>query len=103
MNEMNKINVIFGILAFSLVFMPGVIALEGESPAAIFDRLTIEGMILVIAVSGFMIILGAIMVIFGGASPKIRAWGAYMIISVILGNFVLVAAPWFIGLIQKSS
>lgn len=99
---MNKINVIFGILAFSLVFMPVGMALEGESPAAIFDRLTDEGMILVVAVSSFIIVLGAIAIIFGGASPKIRAYGAYMIISVILGIFVLVAAPWFIELIQKS-
>lgn len=101
MNEMNKLNVIFGILAFSLVFMPGCLALEGESPAAIFDRLTDEGMVLVVAVSSFVVVLGAIMIILGGASPKIRAWGAYMIVSVILGIFVLVAAPWFIELIQK--
>ena len=99
---MNKINVIFGIFAFSLVFMPGCVALEGESPAAIFDRLTAEAIVLVIAVSSFMIVLGACMIIFGGASPKIRAWGAYMIISVILGIFAMVAAPWFIELIQKS-
>ncbi len=102
MNDMDKKNIIFGILAFSLVFMPGCVALEGESPAAIFDRLTAEGMILVIAVSSFIIVGGAIMIILGGASPKIRAWGAYMVISVILGIFVLVAAPWFIELIQKS-
>ena len=102
MNDMNKINVIFGILAFSLIFMPGAIALEGESPTGIFDRLSDELIILVVAVSGFMIILGSIMVIFGGASPKIRAWGAYMIISVILGNFVLLAAPWFLELLRPS-
>jgi len=99
---MNKINLIFGILAFSLVFMPGCMALEGESPAATFDRLTGEGIILVVSVSLFMIVLGAVMIIFGGASPKIRAWGAYMIISVILGNFVLLAAPWFLELLQTS-
>ena len=99
---MNKINVIFGILAFSLVFMPGCMALEGESPAGIFDRLTDEMIVLVVSVSLFMIVLGAVMIVFGGASPKIRAWGAYMIISVILGNFVLLAAPWFLELLRPS-
>ncbi len=99
---MNKINVIFGILTFSLVFVPGCMALEGESPAGIFDRLTDEMIILVVSVSLFMIVLGAVAIVFGGASPKVRAYGSYMIICVILGNFVLLAAPWFLDLLRPS-
>jgi hypothetical protein len=48
----------------------------------------------------FFIVLGALMIIFGGASPKLRVWGAGVVMAVFVGNFVLLAAPWFLEVIR---
>lgn len=100
---MYKINVIIGMLTLAALFLPSVMALEGENPADTFDRLSNEGLVIVISISGFFLIIGAAMVIFGGASPKIRAWGGYIVMCVFAGNFVLLAAPWILELIRPGS
>jgi hypothetical protein len=97
---MNKLNILIGILTVALIFMPVVVGLEGESPADTIDRLTDESLVVVIAASAFFIVLGVILIIVGGASPKLRVWGAGVIVAVFLGNFVLLAAPWVLELIQ---
>lgn len=100
---MNELKILISVLAVVLIFMPGVVAIEGENPAETFDRLSNEGLLIIISVSGFFLIMGVAMIIFGGASPKIRAWGGYIIMCVLLGNFVLIAAPWVLELIRPGS
>ncbi len=97
---MNKLNILICVLPITLLFLPVVVALEGESPADTFDRLTGEFLVLVVAASAFFIVLGVILIIVGGASPKLRVWGAGIIVAVLFGNFVLLAAPWVLELIQ---
>ena len=99
---MNKINIMLLAFAAALLFMPGTIALEGESPVDIFDRLTIEMILVIVSVSMFCIAIGVIMIILGSASPSIRAWGARLIVGVLLGNFLLLVAPWFLELLRPS-
>ena len=99
---MNKLKIIIGMLAFLLVILPGVVALEGESPVEIFDRLTVEMILVIASVSLFCIALGVAMIIGGSASPSIRAWGARLIVGVLLGNFLLLVAPWFLAILRPS-
>jgi hypothetical protein len=100
---MNKLNILIGMLTVTLLFLPGVFALEGESPADTFDRLTAESLVLVVAASAFFIVLGVILIIVGGASPKLRVWGAGVIVAVLFGNLVLLGAPWVLELIQPAA
>ena len=97
---MNQLDILTGVLAITLLFLPSVVALEGESPAETIDRLTLESLIVVVSTSAFFIVLGVILIIVGGASPKLRVWGAGMIVAVLVGNLVLLGAPWVLELIQ---
>ena len=100
---MDKLKILIGVLAVVLLFLPGVVALEGESPADTFNRLTDEMSVVIKAASLFFIVVGAIMIVFGGASARIRAWGAGLVVAVFLGNFVLLAAPWFLDILRPGS
>lgn len=97
---MNKLKILIGVLAVVLLLLPGVVALEGENPTETFNRLTDEMIILIAAVSLFCLVIGALLIIFGGASPSLRVWGARLIVGVFLGNFIILAAPWFLSIIR---
>lgn len=97
---MSKLQIVLSVLILALMFMPSVLALEGESPVAIFDRLSAAGMLVIYAASAFFFILGAGMVIVGGASASTRTWGMYIIICVLGGNALLVVVPWILDIIK---
>lgn len=100
---MNKLKILMGVLAVALMCLPGVVALEGESPAETFDRLTGEMIIVIAAASFFCIVVGVLLIILGASSPSLRAWGARLIVGVFIGNFIILAAPWFLDIIRPAS
>ena len=89
-----------GVLAVVLLVLPGVLALEGEDPVDTVNRLSDEMILLIAAVSFFCIALGVLILIFGSSSPGLRAWGSRLIVGVIIGNFVIIAAPWLLDVIK---
>jgi|LGVF01.2.fsa_nt_gb hypothetical protein len=97
---MNKLKILISVLAVVLICLPGVVALEGEDPVETVNRLTDEMILLIAAVSLFCISLGVLILIFGSSSPGLRAWGSRLIVGVLIGNFVILAAPWFLDVIR---
>lgn len=97
---MNKLKLLISVLTVVLLLLPGVMALEGENPVETVNRLTDEMVLLIAAVSFFCIALGVLIMIFGSSSPGLRAWGSRLIVGVLVGNFVILAAPWFLDIIR---
>ncbi|MCK5450194.1 MAG: hypothetical protein KAI70_00350 [Candidatus Omnitrophica bacterium] len=97
---MNKLKILIGVLAVMLIYLPSAIALEGENPVETVNRLTDEMVLIIAAVSLFCIVLGVLILIFGASSPSLRAWGSRLIIGVLIGNFIILAAPWFLDIIR---
>lgn len=99
---MNKLKILIGVLAVILLYLPSAIAeLEGENPVETVERLTDEMILIIAAVSLFCIALGVLILIFGSSSPSLRAWGSRLIIGVLIGNFIILAAPWFLEIIRS--
>jgi len=104
------LKLLMSVLAIVLLFIPGVMAMEGENPGVMplegenpvetVNRLTNEVVLLIAAVSFFCIVLGVLILILGGASPGLRAWGSRLIVGVLVGNLVILAVPWFLDIIK---
>lgn len=103
MIKLNGLKTIMCCLAVILLFLPSAAALTGESPADTFKRLTDELIVVIVAASFFCIVVGVLLIIIGASSPSLRAWGARLIVGVFIGNFVILAAPWFLDIIRPTT
>ncbi len=88
-------------LAVILLFLPSAAALDGENPADTVDRLTDQLVLLVASLSFFAIVVGVLLIVFGPAG--LRAIGSGIIVGVIVGNIILLSAPWLLTVIAPGS